>query len=256
MLPAERQQKILEDIEREGVRSIGELSGKFAVSAMTIRRDLHLLERERRIRRTHGGAIRLTETLVEPRYVTKQKIHAESKQAIARYAVEQLVQDNDILVLEGGTTVTMMVAHLRSRQNLTVVTNGLYTCGELASLSSQATVICTGGILREVSATFVGPIAERFFQEFHSNRLFLSTTGYSPETGFTDPSMLETQVKKAMIAAADQVIMLMDSTKFHVKSLTTVARPEQLDLLITDAGTDPEMLHDLRERGVDVHVVA
>lgn len=254
MLPAERQQKILEDIEREGVSSIVDLSQKYEVSSMTIRRDLQVLENERRIRRTHGGAIRLTETVVEPRYVTKQKLHAESKLAIAHYAAQHFVQDNDIIVLEGGTTVAMMVQFLRSRQNLTIVTNGLYICSELQSMLSQATVICTGGILREVSATFVGPISERFFREFHSNRLFLSTTGYTPDAGFTDPSMLETQVKKAMIAAADQVIMLMDSTKFNIKSMTTVAQPEELDLVVTDSATSPEIVDGLRVRGVEVRV--
>jgi len=259
MLPAERQQRILEDIERAGVCSITELSQRYAVSEMTVRRDLRMLEEERRIRRTHGGAIRLAapggHLGVEPRYVAKQKVHADRKRKIAEYAVRHYVRENDIISLEGGTTVTMMAQFLRSLPNLTIVTNGLYTCSELQPALAHATVICTGGILRDVSATFVGPIAERFFQEFHSNTVFLSTTGYTADAGFTDPSLLETQVKKAMVASANRVIMLVDSTKFGVKSLTTVARPEELDLVITDGDAPEEMLDELRGHGAQVDVV-
>jgi DeoR/GlpR family transcriptional regulator of sugar metabolism len=255
MLAAVRQQRIFEDIERLGVSAISDLSQKYAVSEMTIRRDLRVLEEENRIRRTHGGAMRVTESAIEPRYMAKQALHATQKVDIARYAAENFVRNNDIIILEGGTTVTAMVQFLRGAENLTVVTNGLYTSCELQPLLPQATVICTGGILREVSATFVGPIAERFFKELHSNKLFLSTTGFTQDAGFTDPNMLETQVKKAMVTCADQVIMLMDSTKFNIKSLTTVLRAEELDLLITDSGAPTWVRAELEAKGVEVHIV-
>ena len=256
MLPAQRQQQILEDIKKNGVGSIAELSHKYAVSEMTVRRDLLVLEEEGHIKRTHGGALLLNTSLVEPRYVAKQKLHASSKESLARYAAEKLVAVGDIIILEGGTTITAMAQHLTNIQNLTVVTNGLYTTSALQPLVPQSTVICTGGILREVSATFVGPVAERFFREFHANKLFLSATGLTLDVGFTDPSMLETQIKKAMIASADQVIMLLDSNKFGVKSLSTVLEAGEVNILVTDAGSPEDVLQALRAKGVEVHIVS
>ena len=255
MLPAQRQQKILADIEKNGVVSIAELSQKYAVSEMTIRRDLLILEAGGDIKRTHGGALFLNASLVEPRYAAKQKLHAASKASLARYAAEKLVNHGDIIILEGGTTVTAMGQYLTNIQNLTVVTNGLYTTNELQSLVPEATVICTGGILREVSATFVGPVAEQFFGEFHANKLFLSTTGLTLGAGFTDPSMLETQIKKAMITSTDQIIMLLDSNKFGVKSLTTVLQAGKIDILVTDSNAPEDVLQALREKNVMVHIV-
>ena len=255
MLPAQRQQRILEDIEKNGVGSISELSQKYAVSEMTIRRDLLVLEEGGHIKRTHGGALLLNSSLVEPRYAAKQKLHASSKASLAQYAAEKLVEDGDIIILEGGTTITAMAQYLTTIQNLTVVTNGLYTTNELQPLVPEGTVICTGGILREVSATFVGPVAEQFFREFHANKLFLSTTGLTLSAGFTDPSMLETQVKKAMITSADQVIMLLDSYKFGVKSLTTVLQVGEANVLVTDSGAPEDVLQALRSKGVEVHLV-
>lgn len=254
MLPAQRQQQILADIKQNGVGSITELSQKYRVSEMTIRRDLKVLEKERQIKRTHGGAVPLNGALVEPGYMSKLRLNASQKASIARYAAEKLVQDGDIIILEGGTTVTTMVQYLGGLQNLTVVTNGLYTTNELQSLLPQTTVICTGGILREVSSTFAGPVSEHFFHQFHANKLFLSATGFTPNAGFTDPSMLETQVKKAMVASADQVIMLFDSSKFGVKSLTTVLQPGEVHVLITDSAAPQSMVQVLIEQGVDVHI--
>lgn len=256
MLPAQRQQQILEDIKKNGAGFIAELSQKYAVSEMTIRRDLMVLEEDGHIKRTHGGALLVNASSVEPRYAAKQKLHAFSKESLAQYAAEKLVEAGNIIILEGGTTVTAMAQYLTHVQNLTVVTNGLYTTNALQPLVPQSTVICTGGILREVSATFVGPVAEQFFREFHANKLFLSATGLTLDAGFTDPSMLETQIKKAMIASADRVIMLLDSNKFGVKSLTTVLQAGRINVLVTDADAPEDVLQALRLKGVEVHIVS
>jgi DeoR/GlpR family transcriptional regulator of sugar metabolism len=255
MLSMQRRRNILEDLEHNGACTIRELSEKYSVSEMTIRRDLQLLEGEGHIQRTHGGALRTGNSEVEPRYTAKQKQHASQKGRIARYAAEQLVADGDIIVLEGGTTVTAMAYYLTGKQHLTVVTNGLYTANELRHLLPNTTVICTGGILRDVSFTFVGPLPERFFSEFYANKLFISATGLTLEAGFTDPNMLETKARQAMIASARQVIMLLDSSKFGVQSLTVVLPATGPHILVTDDGAPPDMVQALRNGGVDVRVV-
>lgn len=255
MIPAERRRRIQKDVERLGSVTITDLSDKYEVSEMTIRRDFKVLEEQGQLRRTHGGAMSVRSNDVEPRYVAKQDVHAAQKDSIAGYAAQKFVEEGDVLILEGGTSVTTMAWHLTEQRDLTIVTNGLHTTSKLQHLLPHNTVICCGGILRDVALTFVGPTAERFFQEFYANKLFLSATGLGLDVGLTDPNMLETQVKKSMSASTESVIALIDSSKFGVKSLMTVLGVDEIDVLVTDDGAPDDMVAAMRDRGVDVHVV-
>ncbi len=245
MIPAQRRQDILKVITSQGSGAISELSERYGVSEMTIRRDLQALEKEGHLMYTRGGAMITPNDKLrtEPRYEAKKNQSTAQKAEIARYAA-QLVTDNDIIILESGTTVTAMVQHLVEKENLTIVTNGLYTINELKLLVPHSTLICTGGILREVSFTFVGPVAEGFFHDLFARKLFLSGIGFTLDTGLTDPQMI------------DQVIVLVDSSKFGVKSFTTVIGAYDIDILITDDGAPTQFVEDLRDHGVDVRVVS
>lgn len=260
-LPSQRRRQILEEIRRAGAGSVSSLSIKFDVSETTIRRDLRILEKEGQIERTHGGAISQRNELNGPTIIAREKrksIRAPQKAILARYIASEFIHDGDNIALEGGTTVNAIVPLLTDKSDLTVVTNGLAITNDLhAALrrNNDATILCCGGILRGVSSTFVGPVAEQFFRGFHVSKLFLSATGLTLEAGVTDPSMLETQVKRAMIAAAGKVIVVMDSSKFGVKSLLTVLGVEEIDILLTDAGISEELKGALIEQGVDVRVV-
>ncbi len=257
MIPEQRRRDILKVITAQGVSTIPELSQRFGVSEMTIRRDLKALEESGQLQSTYGGAVTLPAKTqqAEATYLAKVRLNIEQKTRIARYAAENFVDDQDIIVLEPGTTVTAMVPFLTDKQDLTIVTNGLYTANALQTLIPKATVICTGGILRNVSFSFVGPVAEGFFQQFYARKLFLSGIGFTLDAGITDPQMIDTQVKKAMIARSDRVIVLLDSSKFGVKSLTPVIPAQDIDVLITDEGAPLTMLEELQRLGVDVHVV-
>lgn len=266
--PAQRRQQILSDIGHGQSHTDGNLiprlSEKYDVSEMTIRRDLKALEKDGLIKRTWGGAIlwppgRTSAARDEPFVLSRERrrqLHQECKEAIARRAAEKWVRDGDILIMEGGTTVAAMAQFLAPYKELTVVTNGLAGADRLQRcLPSDATIICTGGILRPESSTFVGPVAEHFFREFHGRRLFLSATGFTLEMGLTDPRMLETQVKRAMIASVDEVIVLLDSSKFGVKSLMTVLEPQHISCLITDDAAPPDLLKQLSDLDVQITTV-
>ena len=257
--PLERRRQILRDIGEVDDNLIPQLSEKYDVSEMTIRRDLKALEEKGLIKRTWGGAILWPPERQEPFVLSRegrQQLRVHCKQAIARHAARHWVQNGDILIMEGGTTVTAMAPFLHTVKELTVVTNGLYTAESLQRhLLPDARIICTGGILRPESSTFVGPVAEQFFRQFHGRRLFLSATGFTLQMGLTDPRMLETQVKRTMVAAADEVIVLLDSSKFGVKSLMTVLEPQHISCLICDDGAPLELLEQLCDRGVHVTTV-
>lgn len=255
MLTAERRQRIIEALEQSKTVSIVELSKLCAVSRMTIRRDLEVLEQEQYLKRTRGGAMRIEVTAKEPRFETKQIQNAALKNTLARYAAEHLVADNDCIILEGGTTVTAMVKYLKSHRNLTVVTNGLRTLHELQLLLDQASVVCSGGILRPISQTLVGPIAERFFQSFHAKTVFFSATGLDLNLGLTDPNMLETQIKRCMIASAAQTVVIIDSSKLGIKAFDPWLALAGIDTLVIDDGVTTDFLAELRQRCKQVILV-
>lgn len=254
MLPAQRIQNILEDIKSNGIRSVTELSLKYDVSEMTIRRDLKQLEDQGLITRTHGGAVPNRLVSEELQFVQKRGMCEAEKIQIARYAVTHFVAEHDIIILEGGTTVAGMIAHMSRYQNLTIMTHGLHTLFELQRIATGNTIISTGGMLRDVSNTLVGPVAEGHFAEFNASKVFLSATGWTAKSGFTDPNMLEIQVKKAMVRSAGQIIMLMDSSKFGIVSLTSFLSAYAVDVLITDQDIPDDVYAQFTEHNVDVHI--
>ena len=243
MLPAQRVQRVMEDIKLNGVRTVNQLSKEYKVSEMTIRRDLKLLEDRGFITRTHGGALTNKLAPEELQFAQKQGLHKTEKSPIARYAATHFVSDADIISMEGGTTVAGMVAHMGDHRNVTVMTNGLHTLFELQGMARNNTIISTGGILRDVSNTLVGPVAEAHFREFNASKVFLSATGWTADSGFTDPNVLEIQVKKAMAKSAGKVIMLLDSSKFGTVSLARFLDAYAVDVIITDK-IIPDDLHD------------
>jgi len=254
MLPLQRKHAILQYLARHGRATVAELSSLCNVSGMTIRRDLESLETEGLLHRTHGGALPVETNATEPSYDAKKGHQEDLKDRIAAYAAGRFVQDGTVLILEGGTTVTGMVPYLDGHSDLTAVTNGLRTVTALQSVLPASTVLCSGGMLRSPSATFVGPVAEQFFRQFHAEIAFFSASGLTAADGFTDPNLLEIQVKREMRAAAKFVVALVDSTKLGNRSFAQTFRLDEVNALITDAGAPPELVAHLRAQGLDVYI--
>ncbi len=208
-----------------------------------------------RVRRVRGGAARLERTAeAEPLFDSKRVLNPTTKERIARYAAEHFVKSGDILFMEAGTTVAAMVKYLVGYQHLTVIGNGLGTMNELARLTPAINVYCCGGMLRPVAYTFVGPQAEEYFRTINATTCFLSATGVTLTEGITDVNLLEIQVKRAMVASANRVVFLMDSSKFGVRSLARVVPMEEVDVLITDSNAPASFVDALRAQGIEVHL--
>ncbi len=254
ILTDQRRRQIVEMLQTQETISTDDLMERFGVSPMTIWRDLAVLEENNQLRRIRGGAVRVeVAAVVEPMFSNKRALNRAKKTAIARYAAQNFVNDHDILVLEAGTTVSMMVRYL-NQHNLTVITNGLATLNEVTPKLSDMTVMSCGGILREVSLTLVGPQAIQYFQNIRVNTFFVSATGITPKDGLTDLNPLEIQVKQAMAGSASKVVALMDSTKFGVRAFSQLLRPESIHALVTDSAAPEADLLALSELGIEVHV--
>lgn len=255
LLRERRRREIADLIHKEGTVSSEDLAMEFNVSLMTIWRDLKALEEKDMIQRVHGGAAALDHATIEPLYTKKQSINWRLKERIARYACEHFIHDGNIIVLEAGTTAMAMVKHIAQR-NLTIVTNGLGTLNELAKLPLDVETMCCGGILRDLGNTFVGPQAEQFFNNTHTHTVFLSATGITTETGISDPNLMEIQVKRAMASNTEQVILLLDSSKFGVRSLQTILPIEQITAIVTDSEPSIMLLEWLQKHNVSLHIAS
>lgn len=260
MLPLQRKQALIEYLANKGVATMKEMSDWFGVSEMTIRRDLNVLEQENIIRRSHGGAVYLGARpdagQDEPEMTSKQASNRDVKERLAEYAARTFVQEGDIVVLENGTTVSSMAERLGHLNELTLLTNGLDTLNRFRPLvSDKRTVISCGGILREKSGTFVGPLAEEFFSRYHADTLFLSALGYTQEAGFTDPNLLDTQVKIAMLRSATRVVMLLDSSKIGKRYFAPVAALKEIHVFVTDQGISSENREFIESSGVELHII-
>jgi DeoR/GlpR family transcriptional regulator of sugar metabolism len=254
-MPTEQRRRLIADlVTREGSVSTEALAARFDVSAMTIWRDLTALGQEGKVEQVRGGALRLdVAPEVEPTYFRKQPLRWQEKESIARYAAHTFVENGDIIILEAGTTVAAMVKYL-AQENLTLISNGMDTLNETMPLLHRMTVIGCGGMVRAPALTFVGPQAEQFFRQIRARTLFLGASGLAFPEGITDPNPLEIQVKQAMAASAERVVLMLDSSKFGVRSLATIVPLERIAVVVTDAAAPEESVARLRNMGIDVHL--
>lgn len=259
ILTEQRRLIIASLVSEQGSVTAEDLGLRFGVSHMTIYRDLKVLEAQGQLRFVRGGALRGEVVRVEPPqpseplYFSKRLLQKDQKELIARYAAAHFVSDGDFVILEAGTTVSAMVKHLRQK-HLTVITNGLETVNEAAPLLPDLTVMCCGGILRDVSHTFVGPQAEQYFREMRAKTLFLGASGLSFPEGITDPNPLEIQVKRSMAASVDRVVLLIDSSKFGRRSLSSLLGFERVHVIVTDEAAPEGDVERLRALKVDVRI--
>lgn len=251
--PAERHKYILEHLKDQGYVTVSNLSDELDVSEVTIRRDLRLLEDRNLLYRTHGGANPTNHLVYDKPVQEKAKQHAEEKQRIG-HAAAGLVAENDFLIFASGTTVHAVARHLRNKRNLTVVTSAMNVAMELLSLP-EVEIIMLGGAVRHTSASVIGPAAEAMMVEHACRKLFLGVDGLDVEHGLTTTNPYEAHLNQIMISAAQQAIVVTDSSKFGLRGFSRICGIEKIDQLITDSGAPEAMLRQIEDAGVSVTVV-
>jgi DeoR family fructose operon transcriptional repressor len=252
MLQEERQRRILERMRSGEAVKVSDLAAEFGVSESTIRRDLRDLAQSGLLERIHGGALPAEGTLREPSFAEKADLNQAEKIAIARLAAS-LVQDGESIILDAGTTTLQIARQLRQRRELKVVTNAYHIAAELAG-NPGIEVIVTGGVVKGNTLALVGPVAERTLEELNVDRVFLGTNGIDLQRGLTTPTQAEAAVKRRMIEAARQVVVVADHTKVGKVAFATIGPLTSCHLFITDSGTQPAFRKALAERGVQVMV--
>lgn len=253
MLIEERRQHVLATISRDGRVLVSELSDTLGISRITIRKDLAYLEERGLLQRTHGGALAPhAGALLDPTLMEKEQQRLHEKQRIAEAAV-RMVSERQCVLLDSGSTTTMIARALRGFSNLTVITNAVNIASELTNTNFDVMLI--GGMLRRNSYSLVGPMAEDTLREIHADILFLGVDGFDSTIGITTPNVLESRVNRAMVRASRKVVAVCDSTKFSRRSLALIVPPTAVHTVITDQGISPVDVDTLRNAGVEVVIV-
>jgi DeoR family fructose operon transcriptional repressor len=248
MLAIERRRSIVELVHLKGGVSTTELADRIGISLATVRRDIRALERHGLIVRTRGGAISTTHsTAYEPLYNVKIRLREPEKERIGR-ASAALIAEGDSVIFDSGST-TRSVARFAKRLRVSAVALDLPTGLELAD-SPTVDVLIVGGHVRTELYAIVGTFAEDMLRQVHVNKLFLGADSVDLAGGVTNASPTEVPVKRLAIAAAEEVILVADSSKFGRMSLVNVCDLRRVHHIVTDEGLDSEMQAAIRDLGI------
>lgn len=236
MLARQRQAYILDRIREDGAVKVADLVRELGVSDMTVRRDLEALHLLGLLEKVHGGATTPPDgSLFEPGFAIKSALQEREKTAIAS-AAARLIEPGSAIALSAGTTTHALARRLVEIPGLTVVTNSvpvaevLYRAGR-----PDHTIILTGGV-RTPSDALVGPFAVAAIRTVHLDQVFMGVHGMETRTGFTTPNILEAETDRALVEAGRRLIVLADHTKWGMVGISSFARLDQADVLVTDAG--------------------
>ena len=251
--PKERQNRILELLQRRGRLSVRELTREFEVSVPTLYKDVEALERDRRVE-TSYGEIRLPEhERYQHDFFERLKTNQSQKTHIARRAAA-LVRGGDTLFLDASTTTFYLCDALKRLdfQELTIVTNSLFIPVEFL-MHPAFRVIGIGGVLDRETAGFAPAHPERYLERLHGDLSFFSAAAVDPDLGVMDAYILnDVRIKELFFENADRTICLADSSKFRNKGTVNWIGFDRLRTIVTDPGIDPAILARLRDQGVEV----
>jgi len=251
----ERQQHIARSVEEQGRVRVTDLAERFAVSEVTIRKDLRVLETEGRVVRAHGGALAPSRSQPERAFEIRERLQRAEKDRIGA-AAAVLVIDGESIALDASTTALAMARHLKTRGgwvHLTVITNGLRIATELAG-HRGITVAMPGGFVRWEALSVVGPLGGGLLEKVNIQKAFMGAAGFTLETGLSDATDDEAQIKRLIVGAAHDVVALVDHTKWGRAAFATFCPTDRLTAVVTDEEAQAATVNALRPRGILVHV--
>jgi DeoR/GlpR family transcriptional regulator of sugar metabolism len=244
-IPAQRRQAILRAVQ-SGSNHVSDLAQTFGVSEMTVRRDLRELASAGKLERVRGGAVDagseppFEETVVE-RFAEKNRIGA---------AAAALVRDGQTVMIDIGTTTLQAARHLHDRE-ITVITTSLAVYEELMP-DPAIELVLPGGVVRRNYRSLVGVLAEDSLRQLRADVLFLGTSAVDERLAVWDSTLVEVPIKRAMIAAAGEVVLLADAAKFARDGIVRVCGAGDIDHVVTDASLSPGAREAIADAGLGV----
>ena len=233
MLAVERRQRIIEMLENGSSVLIADICRECGVSAVTARADLDYLEGEGRLKRTHGGAVPISEYVI-PRVSERVRKNARAKQAIARRAAER-VSDGEMILVGSGSTTLEFVKALRGKRDVTIVTNSCHIIEHAEQYLPDVTIMSTGGVLARKYRHYYGPLVGASLTDIYLDQVFLGADGFEPSFGFLAEYEQTAYAKVEFLKHARNRIILMDSSKVGSgRSFLRFAKPDDVDVVIME----------------------
>ncbi|UKS25269.1 DeoR/GlpR family DNA-binding transcription regulator [Paenibacillus sp. HWE-109] len=246
----DRRMTILNQLEMEGKVQVHHLSEMLAVSTETVRRDLDRLEKEGKLRKVYGGAVKMRLELVEPPFLKRAQMMKAEKAAIGKLAAS-LIQDGETIMMDNGTTTIEIMPYLKDRTNITLITHSVPILN-LAMETFRGRIIFVGGEINMEFQAAAGSLTDQMLDQFKVNKAFISVGGISLTDGITDFHLAEAIVSRKMIQRAEESILVTDHTKFGMSTFARVSKLEEISMVITDSGCSKEWIDAIETLGIEV----
>lgn len=254
-IPVQRRAALLAIVRDRGAVSVGGLAAMIGVSGSTIRRDLSALEQRGLLNRSHGGAV-LSDpapSTHEPAAAVSAARAAAEKRAIGAAAAAMIAPGASVIFDSSSTVAAAASAVLARRIPLTAVTNDL-AIGQMLAAGELVRVLVPGGSVRPGSTTLLGEPGPTFWADIRADMALIGAHAVA-DGWLTDTALDVAAAKRAMIAAARRVLVLVDGAKFAPPTFCRIAPVSAAQVLITDAGAPVSAVEALRDNGVEVSVV-
>ena len=253
MLPAERQQQILDILRKEFTVRSSALSEIFGVSEMTIRRDFDILEQRGLMERTHGGAVLKQERVAGKfQYQNSIKENFQEKQLIAGKAAA-MIEPHDVVYLGEGTTTALLVRYIDPNLPCTVFTNNLGVISEIGGISAE--IMFLGGAYNQVTHALAGPLTMEMIRQVNATKVFLGADALSLSAGMTTPNFEIAAIQRSMIKhTRGQVVVMANHTKFGLVAQMSIVPLKQINTLITNRKIPKDFQEELDLLGVEIHI--
>lgn len=253
LIGEERKNYILNQLNLDGKVKTNELVDALDVSSETIRRYLEELEDENKLKRVYGGAVKINLSRDEPSHLKREVLYADEKRKIGR-AAATLVEDNDVIFIDDGTTTLHIIDYLLNKKNLTVLTISIPALYLLIDYKNKGLftgdIFLIGGKVNALHSRVTGLLAEKMVENFYADKAFLSVDGMMLEKGITGFEEGKGQLTQQMMKYAKQSIVLCDHSKFGLVQFYKIADLRELDIIVSDVPAPKEWLYELQKKGV------
>lgn len=243
---SEREAIIFDRLMKNGAVSVAEMGVELEVSDVTIRSDFANLEALGLLTRTHGGAV----PSIHPHIFERQELNTEEKHRIAQ-AAANMVQDGDAIMIEAGTTTSLVPRYLSGKRHVLIITNSILAFSS-ARVNPLLRITLTGGEFRNTTESFVGSVALEAISRFNVKYAFVGTDGFSLKSGITTHLVEGGDVISAMRKQAQNLVLLADSAKYGKVGVVSILPLKKLDTIITDAKFDTSIKEEIEEQNIQV----
>ena len=246
----QRRAEIIEEIQKTGSVRVAELSRMYSISEVTIRSDLEYLESQGQLTRVHGGAVGTGKLYANMDLSERYMTNASSKRELAAVAAA-LIESNDTIMMNAGTTLAYVLKLIPGRTNVSIVTNSIQNALEVSSYPGVNVILLGGEIDGKYQFTH-GTDTMSQLERYHASKCIISVDGIDISDGLTLYYSNESGIVRKMIELADEVIVVADSSKLGRSAFSRVAALGDVDVIVTNRGTDEKILEDIKALGIEV----